>query len=327
MSTGGPPTLERLPSEVDPVVARAAGDDFLCCLCFELLVAPVTTECGHSFCRHCLTRVLNEDQTSLKGDEIGRCPVCRSEFTEHLRIDDKLVRAMETAAVGTPAHALLSTTAGDSNGNARSNTPNRTPQAVPEGHLFLRARMATLNPYDNNLTSSWEFFLNIRPDGTCNADIVWGGGSAHSTYNESTCRLGQAKFDAATGWLRVGRSEYSNGPWEEYRIRMVATTATTADDTTSPDRREQGQTGCNTSTALATMVGVEGLYKWHGWNNRRTWGHLMLETVPREQRFTDPPGGSAEWLARRHAAASSHGVKAEYKKEDRIWDTDYITVD
>jgi len=45
------------------------GDDFDCVLCMKLLYEPVTTACGHSFCRSCLARAL--DHSSV-------CPLCRS---------------------------------------------------------------------------------------------------------------------------------------------------------------------------------------------------------------------------------------------------------
>ena len=43
--------------------------DFQCPLCCKLLFEPVTTPCGHSFCRGCLVRSL---------DHANRCPMCRT---------------------------------------------------------------------------------------------------------------------------------------------------------------------------------------------------------------------------------------------------------
>lgn len=43
-------------------------DDCNCPLCCKLLYEPVTTPCGHTFCRGCLMRVL---------DHGNRCPMCR----------------------------------------------------------------------------------------------------------------------------------------------------------------------------------------------------------------------------------------------------------
>ncbi|XP_075514383.1 uncharacterized protein LOC142549353 isoform X3 [Primulina tabacum] len=44
-------------------------DDYDCTLCLKLLFEPVTTPCGHSFCRSCLF------QTTDRGN---RCPLCRT---------------------------------------------------------------------------------------------------------------------------------------------------------------------------------------------------------------------------------------------------------
>lgn len=44
-------------------------DEFDCSLCLKLFYSPVTTPCGHTFCRACLHRAL---------DHSNRCPVCRT---------------------------------------------------------------------------------------------------------------------------------------------------------------------------------------------------------------------------------------------------------
>lgn len=44
------------------------SDEFDCSLCLKLLFSPITTPCGHSFCKACLVRVL---------DHGNKCPVCR----------------------------------------------------------------------------------------------------------------------------------------------------------------------------------------------------------------------------------------------------------
>ncbi|XP_054806061.1 uncharacterized protein LOC129308746 isoform X2 [Prosopis cineraria] len=45
------------------------SDDFDCTLCLKLLYEPVTTPCGHSFCRSCLFQSM---------DRGNRCPLCRT---------------------------------------------------------------------------------------------------------------------------------------------------------------------------------------------------------------------------------------------------------
>eukprot|EP01129_Flabellula_baltica_P001455 TRINITY_DN1134_c0_g1_i1.p1 TRINITY_DN1134_c0_g1~~TRINITY_DN1134_c0_g1_i1.p1 ORF type:complete len:444 (+),score=80.57 TRINITY_DN1134_c0_g1_i1:63-1334(+) len=44
-------------------------DDFECVLCLKLFYNPVTTPCGHSFCKNCLLRSL---------DHANICPLCRN---------------------------------------------------------------------------------------------------------------------------------------------------------------------------------------------------------------------------------------------------------
>jgi len=44
-------------------------DDLDCPLCMKLLFEPVTTPCGHTFCKPCLIRM---------ADHNNRCPCCRA---------------------------------------------------------------------------------------------------------------------------------------------------------------------------------------------------------------------------------------------------------
>ena len=48
-------------------------DDMECSLCYRLFYRPVTTPCGHSFCRECLDRCL---------DHQTNCPMCKSSLAE-----------------------------------------------------------------------------------------------------------------------------------------------------------------------------------------------------------------------------------------------------
>jgi len=50
-------------------------EDFQCSLCLRLLWEPVTTSCGHVFCRSCLDRVT---------DHSTKCPLCKSGLEEFI---------------------------------------------------------------------------------------------------------------------------------------------------------------------------------------------------------------------------------------------------
>ncbi|XP_076146917.1 tripartite motif-containing protein 16-like protein isoform X1 [Alosa pseudoharengus] len=52
-------------------------DQFSCPVCLELLKDPVTINCGHSFCRDCISNCW--DQEEVKG--VYSCPQCRQTFT------------------------------------------------------------------------------------------------------------------------------------------------------------------------------------------------------------------------------------------------------
>lgn len=48
-------------------------EDLECVLCYRLLFEPVTTPCGHTFCRQCLNRSL---------DHTVSCPMCKGNLAE-----------------------------------------------------------------------------------------------------------------------------------------------------------------------------------------------------------------------------------------------------
>jgi hypothetical protein len=51
--------------------ANEPGDNYCCVVCRQLFVQPVTTPCGHTFCRPCLVQCLSLSKR--------QCPVCRAE--------------------------------------------------------------------------------------------------------------------------------------------------------------------------------------------------------------------------------------------------------
>merc|ERR1719203_2707582 len=133
--------------------------------------------------------------------------------------------------------------------------------------------------------------LQMGPGSGVVADVLWSSGSVHNTYKETTCRLEGGSFDDATNELVVERALYSNGPWEYWEATLLPC---------SPEgsSEEEG------------FVAVAGRYDWHGWDRRRTSGHLLLELMPRERCFREPGGSAEDWLRRRAACAASHGCRA-----------------
>ncbi|XP_021286239.1 probable receptor-like protein kinase At5g61350 [Herrania umbratica] len=65
-------SLERMPSSLMRIRGHELPeriDDFDCTLCLKLLYQPITTPCGHSFCRSCLFQTM---------DRSNKCPLCRT---------------------------------------------------------------------------------------------------------------------------------------------------------------------------------------------------------------------------------------------------------
>ncbi|XP_052460679.1 LON peptidase N-terminal domain and RING finger protein 1 [Carassius gibelio] len=52
-------------------------NDFECALCMRLFYQPVTTPCGHTFCKNCLERCL---------DHNPQCPLCKESLKEYLAV-------------------------------------------------------------------------------------------------------------------------------------------------------------------------------------------------------------------------------------------------
>ncbi|XP_028460607.1 zinc finger protein RFP isoform X3 [Perca flavescens] len=49
-------------------------DQFLCSICLDVFTDPVTTPCGHNFCKNCITEHWNTSNRCL-------CPICKESFT------------------------------------------------------------------------------------------------------------------------------------------------------------------------------------------------------------------------------------------------------
>ncbi|XP_048034636.1 E3 ubiquitin-protein ligase TRIM39-like [Megalobrama amblycephala] len=68
----------------------ALNEELQCSICLEVFTDPVTTPCGHNFCRTCLS----ECWTNRK---IGFCPLCKKEFSKRLdfKINSTLVKLVQ----------------------------------------------------------------------------------------------------------------------------------------------------------------------------------------------------------------------------------------
>lgn len=53
----------------------ASGSDEECSVCLDSVRLPVITHCAHVYCRPCIAQVI-----STSGQEVARCPLCRSEI-------------------------------------------------------------------------------------------------------------------------------------------------------------------------------------------------------------------------------------------------------
>ncbi|XP_032903311.1 zinc-binding protein A33-like [Amblyraja radiata] len=73
----------------DPVASWT--EEVVCPICLDLFTDPVTLECGHNFCRSCITQ-------SWDSERRNSCPECREVFTDRtLRVNRALAKLSEKA--------------------------------------------------------------------------------------------------------------------------------------------------------------------------------------------------------------------------------------
>ncbi|XP_020391411.2 nuclear factor 7, brain-like [Rhincodon typus] len=66
-------------------------EEAICPICLDFFTDPVILDCGHNFCRSCITQ-------SWEKQEINSCPECRREFPErNLRVNRSLANLAEKA--------------------------------------------------------------------------------------------------------------------------------------------------------------------------------------------------------------------------------------
>ncbi|XP_049338050.1 E3 ubiquitin-protein ligase TRIM21 isoform X1 [Astyanax mexicanus] len=65
-------------------------DQFQCSICLDVFTDPVSTPCGHNFCKSCLTQHWNSTQHC-------HCPLCKEKFTKRpeLKINTTLIELVE----------------------------------------------------------------------------------------------------------------------------------------------------------------------------------------------------------------------------------------
>jgi hypothetical protein len=76
----------------------------------------------------------------------------------------------------------------------------------------------TINHYDKNETKSRPFYILLKGS-KLHGDIIWGGGSEHSTYLEEVGRLdGNVKLNSNLNIeLADVKCFYSNSPYEDWK--------------------------------------------------------------------------------------------------------------
>ncbi|XP_028731394.1 tripartite motif-containing protein 43B-like isoform X3 [Peromyscus leucopus] len=84
------------PIKMESDISQAFQKELTCFICLNCLTDPVTTSCGHSFCRACLQLSWEDFQPPVQ------CPMCREQYQKELRTNivlKKLVTIVRQASL------------------------------------------------------------------------------------------------------------------------------------------------------------------------------------------------------------------------------------
>ncbi|XP_029311281.1 bloodthirsty-related gene family, member 12 [Cottoperca gobio] len=102
-------------SSSSPGVSRALSEDqFSCSICLEVFVEPITTPCGHSFCKACLQGYWNHSKKFL-------CPMCKKGYSRRPEMSvNRVLAEISSQFQG----LMLAGGAGGAGGSSRGSTLN-----------------------------------------------------------------------------------------------------------------------------------------------------------------------------------------------------------
>ncbi|CAO1623753.1 unnamed protein product [Parajaminaea phylloscopi] len=175
-------------SDRDIVAAKALTPEHLlsdltdaleCQLCYLLFYEPITTPCGHTFCRTCFARSL---------DHSSKCPLCRASmpsfafFQDH-PLNSALLRLL-TSQLGAPRPTSRRTSSKDANAKQVSGN-----DAYPEEDLMSLSRLGV--------------FADSHPTATCYPSSSRERIS-HSDWHDDTDSAGDGRLDDAMSSISFG---------------------------------------------------------------------------------------------------------------------------
>ncbi|KAK5848260.1 hypothetical protein PBY51_005889 [Eleginops maclovinus] len=102
-----------------PGLSRALSEDqFSCSICLEVFVEPVTTPCGHSFCKACLQGYWNHSKKFL-------CPMCKKGYSRRPEMSvNRVLAEISSQFQGLMVAGGSPGTGGGSGGSSRGSTLN-----------------------------------------------------------------------------------------------------------------------------------------------------------------------------------------------------------